>query len=321
MTEILESVKPPEEEFKEPPPPEKEPVTIRAILLFDGTMNNKTNIQSREEKDKFYQKTRSKKFLLFGELSEDGATSYENGRTNVVTLDTNTMDLDAQGYMVTVQGYTEGAGTKNNEGDSTRGYGFGIGPAGVKAKCKGGISKIMEAIQNKKVNGKDLSPEEHFIKLLTIDVFGFSRGAATARYAVHQLLFAEDSIEQLLKRQGFSVEKVEVGFVGIFDTVSSHGLNFKNDTEALHLNAIADKGKVKGVLHLAAADEHRKNFSLTNVKQSGREEYYVPGAHSDVGGSYHDYDPTDKYYKKGNGEEHFYLNSGSIAESNKICRI
>lgn len=40
---------------------------------------------------------------------------------------------------------------------------------------------------------------------------------------------------------------------------------------------------------IAAADEHRRDFPLHNIhsaKANGGEEYFLPGAHSDVGGSY-----------------------------------
>src|SRR5690242_1180984 len=88
----------------------KTPLNVRCIMLFDGTMNNKTNIQSRIDKDEFYQATRSKKYKLFGERVGKGADSYENGFTNVVTLDKHIEDKPAHGYDVVVKIYTEGAG-------------------------------------------------------------------------------------------------------------------------------------------------------------------------------------------------------------------
>lgn len=48
--------------------------------------------------------------------------------------------------------------------------------------------------------------------------------------------------------------------------------------------------KVKKVVHLASAEEHRDQFSLHNIKSAldkgTGEEYYLPGVHSDVGGGY-----------------------------------
>ena len=42
------------------------------------------------------------------------------------------------------------------------------------------------------------------------------------------------------------------------------------------------------IVHLTAADEHRKNFSLTTIDSAGGKgrEIFLPGVHSDIGGSY-----------------------------------
>jgi hypothetical protein len=46
----------------------------------------------------------------------------------------------------------------------------------------------------------------------------------------------------------------------------------------------------KKVLHLASAEEHRKDFALSDISGSTEKgtgtEYFLPGVHSDVGGSY-----------------------------------
>lgn len=125
------------------------------------------------------------------------------------------------------------------------------------------------------------------IDSLRVDCFGFSRGAAAARYLVHLLA----SKGGLLDRLGnlFQVIRCEIPFVGLFDTVAHFDAIFANDTEELHLDAIKDK-RVERVVHLAAGDEHRYNFPLTNIASAGEKgrEYFLPGAHSDVGGCYND---------------------------------
>ena len=88
MTELCEGVQPPATEPEEKRDDDKKPVTIRCIMLFDGTMNNKTNIESRISKNEFYEATRSKKYKLFGERVGEGAESYENGFTNTIILKT-----------------------------------------------------------------------------------------------------------------------------------------------------------------------------------------------------------------------------------------
>ena len=104
---------------------------------------------------------------------------------------------------------------------------------------------------------------------------------------IHEALLEANSVAQQLKDKGYQVGKVEVCFAGLYDTVSSHGLSFSDDTRALNLDAVSH---AKKVIHLVAADEHRENFSLTTIKSAdgkGRE-IYLPGVHSDVGGSYRD---------------------------------
>ena len=303
MTELCEGVQPPVVEPEEKRNDDKKPVTIRCIMLFDGTMNNKTNIESRISKNEFYEATRSKKYKLFGERVGEGAESYENGFTNIASLDGYMDKEPAKGYDITVKIYTEGAGTINNAGDKTVGYGIGMGEAGVKNKCEKGIIDAVNQVISSQIGGEDLNSDEYYIKLLTIDVFGFSRGATTARYAIHRLLKDEKRpIKKRLEEHGYDTAKVEVCFTGLFDTVSSHGISFSNDVRKLELDAIKH---AKKVLHLAAAEEYRKNFSLTNIKSAcGKgEEYFLPGVHSDVGGSYHD-----------NTSENFYLYSGSPAK-------
>ncbi|MCP4464028.1 MAG: DUF2235 domain-containing protein [Planctomycetaceae bacterium] len=117
-----------------------------------------------------------------------------------------------------------------------------------------------------------------------MDVFGFSRGAATARTFIFQALLDSESVKQNLLGSGYDVGKAEVWFAGLYDTVSSHGFSFTNDTGALKLDAVAH---AKEAVHLAAADEHRENFSLTDIRSAGNGvQIFLPGVHSDIGGSY-----------------------------------
>jgi hypothetical protein len=105
---------------------------------------------------------------------------------------------------------------------------------------------------------------------------------------------------------------VTIKFVGLFDSVSSYDetgdepgdagwkakagrhardgdKEFLNDVPELHLNFDPDP-QVSRVVHLAAADEYRLNFSLTTIASALRQgkgfELRLPGAHSDIGGGY-----------------------------------
>ena len=152
----------------------------------------------------------------------------------------------------------------------------------------------------------DIKSLNNYIEKLTIDVFGFSRGAATARYAIHVIFNGrisgvnEDTgdaqyewqpVFHRLNRFDFIIAEkaVEVGFAGLYDTVLSYAGSQKIPwtTNALQQRAVA---RAKKVLHLAAADEHRADFSLHKIKSAVDkgvgEEYFLPGVHSDIGGSY-----------------------------------
>ncbi|MBF7093677.1 DUF2235 domain-containing protein, partial [Flavobacterium sp. ALJ2] len=114
---------------------------------------------------------------------------------------------------------------------------------------------------------------------LVLDVFGFSRGAAAARafineitkerytaskvwnaekkkYNYYDLDLKKVEKEQLPKRGhlGLLLEKkkieinvLEIRFVGLYDTVSSYGVNFNDDTKAkddvkeINLRAISNR--------------------------------------------------------------------------------
>jgi hypothetical protein len=92
-----------------------------------------------------------------------------------------------------------------------------------------------------------------------------------------------------LRDRGFTVGSVAVKFVGLFDTVAAYGYAHYNDTRDLDLDAIT---AADYVLQLAAGDEHRANFRLTNIKSAKRLnkglEIFLPGVHSDIGGGYLD---------------------------------
>lgn len=309
MTELLEKIALLFEKDPDVEKGKKKPITIRCILLFDGTMNNKTNIQSRIDKDEFYKSTISTwskvKYSVASTFSDTankpkGDDSYENGFTNIVSLDTYMEKQPIPGYDITLKIYTEGAGTLNNESDATMGYAMGLGDAGVKNKCAKGILDAINQITEGKIEGKEIDKETQYIKKLTFDVFGFSRGAATARHCIYQLLINErQNVKRQLGLRGLFTSKVEVCFAGLFDTVSSHGISFSNDVRRLELDAVKHATKV---IHLVAAEEYRQNFSITNIKSAGKKgkEFFFPGVHSDVGGSYLD-----------NDSETFQLNSGN----------
>jgi hypothetical protein len=261
-------------------------------------LNNRTNIDQRlvsAQDEKLTDEERKtaaelKQKMSLEELQKakgiykkfEGEGSYENGYTNVVKLERH-IDTDnpPADYQLMLKSYIEGPGTQEKKGDKMFGYAIGTGVSGVKNKVEKGVLDVV-----KKVSANHLE-KGVMIEKLTLDTFGFSRGAAAARNFIHEALLEANSVAQQLKDKGYQVGKVEVCFAGLYDTVSSHGLSFSDDTRALNLDAVSH---AKKVIHLVAADEHRENFSLTTIKSAdgkGRE-IYLPGVHSDVGGSYRD---------------------------------
>ncbi len=279
---------------------DKEKTKIRFSLFFDGTLNNRANIEQRllSAEDKTLTEEEQKKAVELKQKMSDTAqqeaaqnnqqyggedTSYGGYFTNVEKME---RYIDAaEGFPHTLTTYVEGPGTSDKEEDSTLGYVFGKGMTGVPKKVEQGLVDVVKKIERKVET--DIIIEE-----LILDVFGFSRGAAGARYFIFQALKDEDKLQHRLQTLGYTVKKVEVHFAGLYDTVSTYGYFIMfgaNNIKALKLNAV--RLVKKKVLQLAAADEHREYFSLTDIQSAGKKrgsELFLPGAHSDIGGGYRD---------------------------------
>jgi len=243
-----------------------EKVRIRICLFFDGTGNNRANVAAGKE----------------GDPAWWGSTaSFANGYSNIsilekVGFDQQSGDADYQKFI-----YTEGIGTEDGERDTLRGMAFGSGKTGVSSKVDIGIDEAISEIAGY-ASGR-------VIQHLHIDTFGFSRGAAAARLCIWKCQEEPGkTLRDRLAARGQPVSDIKVRFVGLYDTVASLGLpsdyGEKNTTE-LHLRSISRAAKV---VQLAAADEHRDKFHLTDIASAGGKgrQYFLPGAHSDVGGGY-----------------------------------
>jgi len=328
------------------PVDKKDPLKIRCLLFFDGTLNNRDNITERLKHEsgqasQRYLKNRANQNketkLANGALGVDlEDDSYENDYSNIVHLEANVAPKQ-KGYDERVKVYVEGAGTLEYEpdwltdkdgkfildkygqridrigdnSDQQSGYAFAAGKSGIKAKVERGID---EAIQRIGIGPNDDDPRDntnYYLEKLTIDIFGFSRGAASARYCVHRLLkpwevydeefgtyveSTETEIQHRLRTMYWlQVKEVEIRFVGLFDTVVSYkaaqAIKLGGSLENWLVKQTAIKHKlVKKVVHLASAEEHRDQFCLHNIRSAGSkgEEYFLPGVHSDIGGGYLD---------------------------------
>lgn len=250
------------------PPPSPPPVNVRASVFFDGTGNNRANTQERLNNTWTYRLMPS---VIGG--------SYENDFTNVSKLERYVLPDGTVDHSFSI--YMEGIGTQNRADDIMEGMAMGTGITGVDAKVEAAISQIVRNIRR-------LVRTNIVISNLYLDAFGFSRGAAAARLFFHETLEARNKIQVRLQNLGYTVNNVTGKFAGLFDTVASYGFNHTDDTSDLHLDAVHLAEKV---VHLAAADEHRKNFPLTNINSCSGvgTQLFLPGVHSDIGGGYTTY--------------------------------
>ncbi|QDP84736.1 hypothetical protein FNJ88_03910 [Chryseobacterium sp. SNU WT5] len=260
-------------------------------------------------------------------------TSYENDLSNPAILFKNYIQdrsEDIMQFAIYTEGVGTHSAPKNQGGqlekedykkdDIMQAPAFGAGDAGIRDKVRKSIVDILKVIK------KNIKKEKEFVNTITFDVFGFSRGAAAARHFVHVVKhgpyvakmglvhLVEDLqknplplsylgklmpdfgvLGQLLQEIDLldSRTKVNVRFVGIYDTVPHHGLVQGNDAKHLGLH---DVNKANYVVHMVAEDEYRANFDLVKISsvartstdsgKKGGMELTFPGVHCDVGGAY-----------------------------------
>jgi len=287
---------------EEPEPDDREPVDIIAAIFFDGTGNNRTNTTLRLEEAKGgYVTVNNKQVKIEG--------SFESYYSNVAVM----------GYMSRIENnleevsiYVEGIGTTDGGDDDTMGMAFGMGATGVPTKVTRGILLLTDTI-TRLLQPTDGGGPGKRLNRLRVDAVGFSRGATAARHFVARR--TNEWFKQYTSLSGsLYVEEavIEINFVGLYDTVSSYGGeeytsiagqiyhnrvhdSFDDDVRELHL-ALGDKAKE--VVQLAAADEYRKNFASTTIASSVKAnkglEVRLPGVHSDIGGSYQEYELEER---------------------------
>ncbi|WP_312966952.1 phospholipase effector Tle1 domain-containing protein [Acinetobacter gerneri] len=286
------------------PPNSSVPLTVKPIVVnvfFDGTKNNMYNTDAR------------KYFKALIEKERDKYESYENDYSNVAHLFTRRYGENGENIWV----YVEGIGTKQYTTDDTQGFAFGSGDYGIIMRThKDAISLIRKRFE--KINGNSIRPSS-----LIFNVFGFSRGAAAARHFIHYCKIS-DPFFPFWK---INRVRTQFCFIGIFDTVSSFSYNYSakpnfKDVNELSLDfralSIEEKKKTK-VFHIAAADEFREFFSLTDItvalKGKFGYEVIMDGAHSDIGGSY----PSglgDSYYITTENLKNWFVEKGFYFEEN-----
>lgn len=140
---------------------------------------------------------------------------------------------------------------------------FGVGDEGVPYR----VDEAVEMI-NQKLPGWMAGKE---ICNVVFDLFGFSRGAAAARYFANRVKDGDINAGEA---------EVSVRFIGVFDTVSSIGYNGNPGNHGdVRLNTTGFPNAT--IFQVIADDEVRYNFPLCEVY--GRQIRMV-GSHPDIGG-------------------------------------
>ncbi len=288
-------------------------VIITLGIFFDGTANNARNTLKRKEYEQ--QLASNQPVEKIGSIYD---TSYCNEDSNVYKLfemyafgDKLSMTCDDNIARYQQRIYIEGVGTETGEADNYISLGTGFGNRGINAKIARAIAEI-------KIQLSDFTKDNPKIKIKQIqfDVFGFSRGAATARYFANivadQLTGTDRSGENnpfmqeiwpLLapyrSREWQTNLNGQVRFLGIFDTVagmcSPTNLFDAGDANTFNIDLHIRKQTAQSGLHLQADNEYRYNFSLNDVPVFFAK-VMLPGAHSDIGGGYPDTPVTEDIY-------------------------
>jgi len=270
-------------------------------IFTDGTMNNAANARSfaeQLERDCLipYENDEISREECEWRLSMLMGGSYGNAVTNVAKLWDSypENEVESEGFITYRRSvYAPGAGTKTGDSDVLYGAATGMGEAGV-------IRQVSEAFSQLALRLRE-TLQGRAIDKLTLDLFGFSRGAAAARHAAHEInLGRSGRLAQVLEDSGILwPEHVQIRFVGIFDSVAAIVNPLAGDLLAHNdrnypVKLYLDPGKVGKAVHLTAAHEHRKNFALNSLRNSSGslpenfKEITLPGVHSDIGGGYSD---------------------------------
>lgn len=291
---------------------------IRIGIFFDGTGNNMWTDWKREKElngrplppgeagngassvVKLYQKYGPRQMPVLEKAYHHGVGADYDDDGNEIAVDTS-LDPDAK------------PAHPDRHGNTLKGVPFG---AGGKARIEWGLRMLAEFYSYK---NNDKAKEKYY------DVFGFSRGAALARDFANQVrtqrianlkeevsssyfsLSYYGSVDSTAMTktakkknyQPFDPNTITPKFMGIFDTVAMWGWgtgSFLHDVDHTY---------VEYCVHFVAEDEFRKLFPLSSIfmdpntqdewfsgYQEPRDykrwmtEFFYPGCHSDIGGSY-----------------------------------
>lgn len=275
-------------------------ITVRLGVFFDGTGNNRVNSQIGADCQAMAEVCGGVHTKECGGRHSDPGSSYSNSLTNIARLaglykQQRKAIINTDGAYVYGVVYISGVGTISGGRDCrVSGQGFGRGTTGVVAKVSKCIKKLANELH---MFGSD-NPG-CVIGALELDIFGFSRGAASARHLANEVLKkSRGALDPVLDPRKLPLSdsfswasgSVRLKVIGLFDTVAAVGgisdLGSVRDAVNKRVNLFLPPGCAQQVLHLVAGDEHRRNFVLNSVKPDWPREIVLPGSHSDIGGGY-----------------------------------
>ncbi|SFM11185.1 T6SS phospholipase effector Tle1-like catalytic domain-containing protein [Marinobacter zhejiangensis] len=289
-------------EATQTPPQEQEPeIHLEVGLFTDGTLNNADNSQILEDRIE----AECLAPLERGEISEEECKyrlglmmgdSYANSPSNVAKLADlyiESNETSENRIVHRIMEYAPGIGTRSGEGDSVIGMVTGLGETGILMQLEKAFTKVAQRVLELTLTGP--------ITTLTVDLFGFSRGAASARHAAHEIHQGSNGgLGRAFRAEGIDwPNKVTIRFVGLFDSVAAI-INPKSldllpsNNQNAPVKVYLDPSTVQTAVHFVAADEHRENFALNSLRNPDGQlpdnfrEIALPGVHSDIGGGYGD---------------------------------
>jgi hypothetical protein len=259
----------------EPDPDDDEHSTLDLSfgVFFDGTGNNYFFDRQRTA-DGFEPTNVSKLFKLYEKTQGKSGSVYARGiGTRDVVFEEDDEDKEAQSVSDI---FDMGAG--------------------------GGIDeRINQACDELVLFLKEISSEAPI--RCFVDVFGFSRGAATARIFMNELnnrlrARSRATFDKIAHRwvDGIDIPldvTIELRFIGLYDCVGSIGMPGDEDNNGYNLHISPQQANA--VYHVASFHEHRQNFPITSIHDeigaASTETYFeefLPGVHADIGGGYSD---------------------------------
>ncbi len=198
--------------------------------------------------------------------------------------------------------YKIGVGTGTYESAITH----GSTGKGMQARVDAAYERLVKFYNSDAAREMRVDDPKRWEEVKQIDVFGFSRGSAEARVFGNKLKTNgipdyENTYEKSvlvgygrnlrMEKRTFArkFKGVDIRFMGLYDTVDARGVPFVSTPQS---DLAIDPKFVRNTVHLVAANEYRTNFDSVSACQSAKicapkiQEYFIPGAHSDIGGSY-----------------------------------